>query len=104
VIENYASFAQTKSQLSSSALPDGARQSRFGRHDRATNALSMILNQYPDSYLCDRSMLLVGQQLKDPVAARKIYSDALPSASRTRLVAGNQLAIARTFTKRRENG
>jgi len=99
VIETTHRSPRPKAVIRASALPDGARQSRFGRHDRRHECPVNDSDQYPDSYLCDRSMLLVGQQLKDPVAARRFIQTRC-SASRTRPCRRkSKLAIARTYER-----
>jgi TolA-binding protein len=66
----------------------------------ATNTLATILKKYPESFLCDRSALLVGQELNrrgNPAEARSLFNQVKALAADPPLLPDLELAIARTY-------
>lgn len=75
---------------------------KSGNATAATNALGRILAQYPDSFFCDDSLLLVGQDLNrrgKPDEARKVFADFLKRYPDSSLVPELYLAVARTYVR-----
>jgi TolA-binding protein len=101
VLEKYVSLPAVKNELFEPALYQIVRTG-LGANNlaRATNALAQILTSYPDSFYCDRGMLLTGEKLNragDPVAAREILAGALKRFPQSPLAPEVRLAIARTY-------
>jgi TolA-binding protein len=70
------------------------------RPDLATNALSQLLEAYPNRFLTGVGVLLTGQgftELGDPAAARGLFQRFLERAPDSPLAAEIQLAVARTI-------
>ncbi|MBU6399424.1 MAG: tetratricopeptide repeat protein [Verrucomicrobia bacterium] len=80
---------------------------RSGNLAAATNALTQILARYPDSYFCDDSLLLVGQDLNrrgKPAEARAVFADFLKRYPQSPLAPEAQLAVARTYVREGDLG
>jgi TolA-binding protein len=76
-----------------------------GRLAEATQAMQQILEQYPESYFCQRSLILVGQSLNqsgNPALARRVYNSFLNKAPDSSLSPEVQLAVARTYVEEKQ--
>lgn len=103
VINQYVNVPNLPARMVEQALYQIVRSSlNQGDAAEASKALQQILSQYPNSFFCDRSLLLVGQNLNQqsrPAEAREIYSDFLKRLPESPLRDEVQLAIARTYVK-----
>ena len=101
VVENFSSWPAVRDELFEPALYQIVRTGlAAGDLAAATNALAKILAWYPGSFLCDRGLLLTGEKLNragSPAVARKIFTDALQTFSKSPLAPEIQLAVARTY-------
>lgn len=106
VLEKFSSWPAVRDELFEPALYQIVRASlAAGNTAAATNALAKILASYPASFLCDRAMLLTGEKLNrtgNPAAARKIFTAALQTFSKSPLTAELQLAVTRTFEQEQD--
>lgn len=108
VLTNYPGLPSVKAELAEPALYQVVRVS-LEQNDLAgaTNALGSILVSYPDSFYCDRGMLLTGEKLSragNPAQAREIFNIALKRPGVLPLAAEIELAVARTYEQERNWG
>jgi TolA-binding protein len=106
LIQKFASVPHqsvTVSNLFEPALYQEIRASlASGELAAATNALSRILNWYPNGFHTERAVLLTGQALNntgDPHHARALFSGFMNIVSNAASIPEVQLAIARTYEK-----
>ena len=101
VLDNFATVAAAREELFEPALYQVVRASvEKGDQTAATNALARILAAYPESFLCERGMLLAGEKLNrlgNPATARNILTSALQRFPKSSLAPETRLAVARTF-------
>jgi len=71
----------------------------------ATNALSRIIDWYPNSFRTKTAVLLAGQIVAsrgDPIAARSILAEFVNAATNTQLTAEAELALAATYEQQQD--
>jgi TolA-binding protein len=106
LIQKFASLPRqsaTVSNLFEPALYQEIRASlASGDLIAATNALSRILNWYPDGFHTERAVLLTGQAISnsgDPHRARTLFTGFMNVVSNAASIPEVRLAIARTYEK-----
>jgi TolA-binding protein len=92
---------EIKSTLWEAALYQAVRASlAAGTPDLSTNAIAILLKEFPDGYHTDRAILLTGQVVNDggnPGAARQLFAEFIQKAPNARLRPEIELAMARTL-------
>lgn len=104
IIDQYGSLSHVKNDLFEQALYQILRSSLAGTNltpanlSAATNAMSRILEWFPDGALAERSMLLVGQE-QTPAEARVIFTGFQAHFTNSPLLPEVKLALARTYER-----